>query len=146
MYTFGHFWTKILKNGYCESLDLSVLRLQYYDFTDILLWLYCIINSSVTKVYWLCCTFVPIFKENMYCYKCFGFYQLIWFDNLHISIKCLVILGWKLPKRCVCSKMLNHGLNHELFLSIFKLIPCQVSFELFRALYMYISVYGLKTT
>ena len=25
---------------------------------------------------------------------------------------------------CVCSKMLNHVLNHELFLSLFKLIPC----------------------
>ena len=25
---------------------------------------------------------------------------------------------------CVCSKMLNHGLNHGLFLSLFKLIPC----------------------
>ena len=27
---------------------------------------------------------------------------------------------------CVCSKMLNHGLNHGLFLSIFKLIPCPI--------------------
>ena len=25
---------------------------------------------------------------------------------------------------CVCSKMLNHGLNHGLFLTLFKLIPC----------------------
>ena len=25
---------------------------------------------------------------------------------------------------CVCSKMLNHGLNHGLFLSLFKRIPC----------------------
>ena len=25
---------------------------------------------------------------------------------------------------CVCSKMFNHGLNHRLFLSLFKLIPC----------------------
>ena len=25
---------------------------------------------------------------------------------------------------CVCSKMLNYGLNHGLFLSFFKLIPC----------------------
>ena len=25
---------------------------------------------------------------------------------------------------CVCSKMLNHGLNHGLFLSLFKLTPC----------------------
>ena len=27
---------------------------------------------------------------------------------------------------CVCSKMLNHGLNHGLFLSLFKLIPCHI--------------------
>ena len=27
---------------------------------------------------------------------------------------------------CVCSKMLNHGLNHGLFLSLFKLIPCPI--------------------
>ena len=27
---------------------------------------------------------------------------------------------------CVCSKMLNHGLNHEFFLSLFKLIPCPI--------------------
>ena len=26
----------------------------------------------------------------------------------------------------VCSKMLNHGLNHGLFLSLFKLIPCPI--------------------
>ena len=26
----------------------------------------------------------------------------------------------------VCSKMLNHGLNHWLFLSLFKLIPCPI--------------------
>ena len=25
---------------------------------------------------------------------------------------------------CVCSKMLNHGLNHGFFLSLFNLIPC----------------------
>ena len=25
---------------------------------------------------------------------------------------------------CVCNKMLNHGLNHEFFLSLFKLIIC----------------------
>jgi hypothetical protein len=28
---------------------------------------------------------------------------------------------------CVCSKMLNHGLNHGLFLSLFKLIPCPIN-------------------
>jgi hypothetical protein len=27
---------------------------------------------------------------------------------------------------CVCSKMLNHGLNHRLFISLFKLIPCTI--------------------
>ena len=27
---------------------------------------------------------------------------------------------------CVCSKMLNHGLNQRLFLSLFKLIPCPI--------------------
>ena len=27
---------------------------------------------------------------------------------------------------CVCTKMLNHGLNHRLFLSLFKLIPCHI--------------------
>ena len=27
---------------------------------------------------------------------------------------------------CVCSKMLNHGLNHEFFVSLFKLIPCPI--------------------
>ena len=27
---------------------------------------------------------------------------------------------------CVCSTMLNHGLNHGLFLSLFKLIPCPI--------------------
>jgi hypothetical protein len=26
----------------------------------------------------------------------------------------------------VCSKMLNHGLNNGLFLSLFKLIPCPI--------------------
>ena len=35
---------------------------------------------------------------------------------------------------CVCSKI-NHGLNHGLFISLLK----QVLFELFGALYMYIS-------
>ena len=28
---------------------------------------------------------------------------------------------------CVCSKMLNHGFNHCLFLSFFKLIPCHIN-------------------
>ena len=79
------------------QLDGAPLLTFYFDCTvDCFV---TIVNSSVTKVYWLYCTFVPIFKENMYCYKCFGFYQLIWFDSLHISIKCLVILGWKLPRR-----------------------------------------------
>ena len=32
---------------------------------------------------------------------------------------------------CVCSKMLNHGLNHGLFLSLFKLIPCPIHIELY---------------
>ena len=27
---------------------------------------------------------------------------------------------------CVCSKMLNHGLNHGLFISLFKLVPCPI--------------------
>ena len=27
---------------------------------------------------------------------------------------------------CVCSKILNHRLNHGLFFSLFKLIPCQI--------------------
>ena len=27
---------------------------------------------------------------------------------------------------CVCSKMLNHGLNHGFFLSLFKLISCPI--------------------
>ena len=27
---------------------------------------------------------------------------------------------------CVCGKMLNRGLNHGLFLSLFKLIPCHI--------------------
>ena len=27
---------------------------------------------------------------------------------------------------CVCSKMLNYGLNYGLFLSLFKLIPCHI--------------------
>ena len=27
---------------------------------------------------------------------------------------------------CVCSKMLNHGFNHGLFLLLFKLIPCPI--------------------
>ena len=27
---------------------------------------------------------------------------------------------------CVCNKMVNHGLNHELFLSLFKLITCPI--------------------
>ena len=27
---------------------------------------------------------------------------------------------------CVCSKMFNHGLNHGLFLSLFKLISCPI--------------------
>ena len=27
---------------------------------------------------------------------------------------------------CACIKMLNHGLNHGLFLSLFKLIPCHI--------------------
>ena len=28
---------------------------------------------------------------------------------------------------CGCSKMLNHGLNHGFFLSLFKLIPCLIN-------------------
>ena len=31
---------------------------------------------------------------------------------------------------CVCSKMLNHGLNHGLLLSLFKLIPCPIVYML----------------
>ena len=27
---------------------------------------------------------------------------------------------------CVCSKILNHGLNHGLFISLFKLTPCPI--------------------
>ena len=37
---------------------------------------------------------------------------------------------------CVCSKMLNHGLNHWLFLSPFKLIPCHIHWIIFMLAYL----------
>ena len=33
---------------------------------------------------------------------------------------------------CGCSKMLNHGLNHGFFLSLFKLIPCHIHWILYE--------------
>ena len=37
---------------------------------------------------------------------------------------------------CVCSKMLNHGLNHGLFLSLFKLIPCHIHWIVYVLAYL----------
>ena len=37
---------------------------------------------------------------------------------------------------CVCSKMLNHGLNHGLFLSLFKLIPCPINWIAYVLAYL----------
>ena len=36
---------------------------------------------------------------------------------------------------CVCSKMLNHGWNHGLFLSLFKLIPCPIHWIAYVIMY-----------
>ena len=38
---------------------------------------------------------------------------------------------------CVCSKMLNHGLNHGFFLSLFKLIPCPIYWIVYTVLQKY---------
>ena len=37
---------------------------------------------------------------------------------------------------CVCSKMLNHGSNHGLFLSLFKLIPCPIHWIVYVLAYI----------
>ena len=37
---------------------------------------------------------------------------------------------------CVCSKMLNQGLNHGLFLSLFKLIPCPIHWIVYVLAYL----------
>ena len=37
---------------------------------------------------------------------------------------------------CVCSKMLNHSLNHGLFLSLFKLIPCPIHWIVYVLAYL----------
>ena len=37
---------------------------------------------------------------------------------------------------CVCSKMLNRGLNHRLFLPLFKLIPCPIYWIVFVLAYL----------
>ena len=37
---------------------------------------------------------------------------------------------------CVCSKMLNHGLNPGLFLSLFKLIPCHIDWIVYLLAYL----------
>ena len=37
---------------------------------------------------------------------------------------------------CVCSKILNRGLNHGLFLSLFKLIPCHIHWIVFVLAYL----------
>ena len=37
---------------------------------------------------------------------------------------------------CVCSKMLNHGLNHGLFLSLFKLTPCPIHWIVYVLAYL----------
>ena len=37
---------------------------------------------------------------------------------------------------CVCSKMLNHCLNHGLFLSLFKLIPCPIHWIVYVLAYL----------
>ena len=37
---------------------------------------------------------------------------------------------------CVCSKMLNHGLNHGFFLSLFKLIPCPIHWIVYVLAYL----------
>ena len=36
---------------------------------------------------------------------------------------------------CVCSKILNHGLNHGFFLSLFKLISCPIHYIIFVLAY-----------
>ena len=38
---------------------------------------------------------------------------------------------------CVCSKMLNHGLNHGLFLSLFKRIPCPTHWIVYVLAYFF---------
>ena len=37
---------------------------------------------------------------------------------------------------CVCRKMLHHGLNHGLFLSLFKLIPCHIHWIVYVLAYL----------
>ena len=37
---------------------------------------------------------------------------------------------------CVCIKMLNHGLNHGLFISLFKLIPCPMHWIIYVLAYL----------
>ena len=37
---------------------------------------------------------------------------------------------------CVCSKMLNHGLNHGLYVSLFKLTPCPIHWIVYVLAYL----------
>ena len=37
---------------------------------------------------------------------------------------------------CGCHKMLNHGLNHGFFLSLFKLIPCPIHWIVYVLAYL----------
>ena len=65
--------------------------------------------------------------------------------NLEILARCKVI-HTKYSKHwpytvahtidCVCIKMLNHGLNHGLFLSLFKLIPCHIHWIVYVLAYL----------
>ena len=41
---------------------------------------------------------------------------------------------------CVCRKMLNNGLNHGLFLSLFKLIPCHIHLIVCMLVYLNLNI------
>ena len=53
----------------------------------------------------------------------------IFHTNLYIPSTLNINLPYTVASTidCGCSKMLNHGLNHGFFLSLFKLIPCPIN-------------------
>ena len=110
--------------------------------------------------YWSWQLFLPIVHIRFTLRLHFMVRRRTWLQKITVGMGCDVHFKVIYPKYskhwhytvaytidCVSSKMLNHGLNHGIFLSLFKHIPCPinwivyvlVSFELFGALYMYIS-------
>ena len=73
---------------------------------------------------------IPVFLEVHIYLQVIHFQNLLFFHQLTkvINTKCSIHWSYTVAYTidCVCSKMLDYGLNHGLFLLLFKLIPCTI--------------------